>query len=311
MAKEGYDDWRRYRLDKVENNKTTYVLHAHRPAATGEVEDGQSTSSHGGLNHWAKTTWRDVRVGDVVKLARDEAAPADLVLLHAEGPKSVAYIETMALDGETNLKSKQACQDLTKRCTSIDALADCNAHFVVEDPNLDLYSFDGRVTVVGSTKPITNNDVVYRGSVLRNTENAFGMVIYSGEECKIRMNASKNPRIKAPSLQARVNRVVVIIVTFVIVLAVFNSCAYLIWAERTEDHSWYLINARVPFFPILSSFIILFNTLIPLSLYVGLEIVKLAQIFLMNDIDMYDEASNTPMEPRTSTINEELGQVRY
>jgi phospholipid-translocating ATPase len=42
-----------------------------------------------------------------------------------------------------------------------------------------------------------------------------------------------------------------------------------------------------------------------------LEIVKLAQMFLLNDIDMYDEVSDTPFEARTSTINEELGQIRY
>lgn len=55
----------------------------------------------------------------------------------------------------------------------------------------------------------------------------------------------------------------------------------------------------------------MFNTLIPLSLYVSLEIIKVAQMFLLNDVDMYDEASNTPFEARTSTINEELGQVSY
>lgn len=51
--------------------------------------------------------------------------------------------------------------------------------------------------------------------------------------------------------------------------------------------------------------------MIPLSLYVSLEIVKLFQMILMNDIEMYDEESNTPMEARTSTINEELGQIKY
>lgn len=113
-----------------------------------------------------------------------------------------------------------------------------------------------------------------------------------------------------PALQAIVNKVVVILVTFVIVLAIFNTVAYQIWQENTEEKSWYLIDASVAFFPILTSFIILFNTMIPLSLYVSLEIVKLFQMLLMNDMDMYDEASNTPMEARTSTINEELGQVK-
>ena len=87
--------------------------------------------------------------------------------------------------------------------------------------------------------------------------------------------------------------------------------AYQFWRGDVEETSWYLADARVAFFPILVSFIILFNTMIPLSLYVSLEIVKLFQMLLMNDIEMYDEASNTPMEARTSTINEELGQVNY
>lgn len=101
------------------------------------------------------------------------------------------------------------------------------------------------------------------------------------------------------------------LVAFVIVLAIFNTVAYQIWQETTEEKAWYLTNASVAFFPILVSFIILFNTMIPLSLYVSLEIVKLFQMLLMNDVEMYDEMSNTPMEARTSTINEELGQVKY
>lgn len=107
-----------------------------------------------------------------------------------------------------------------------------------------------------------------------------------------------------------VNKVVIMLVVFVVLLAIFNTAAYQIWQETTEEKAWYLTNASVAFFPILVSFIILFNTMIPLSLYVSLEIVKLFQMLLMNDVDMYDEASNTPMEARTSTINEELGQVK-
>ena len=51
--------------------------------------------------------------------------------------------------------------------------------------------------------------------------------------------------------------------------------------------------------------------MIPLSLYVSLEIIKAFQLLLMSDIEMFDEPSNTPMEARTSTINEDLGQIRY
>lgn len=311
MAKEGYDDFRRYRLDKAENNKTASVLREHTPGNQNLREGIGPTLVESATKFWADTKWKDVQVGDVVRLVRNEASPADLVLLNSKGANGIAYLETMALDGETSLKSKQALASLDERCTNVDDVSQCKAHLVVEDPNLDLYNFEGKCTVADETLPLTNSEIIYRGSILRNTPELYGMVIYSGEECKIRMNATKNPRIKAPALQAVVNKVVIIIVLFVFALAIFNTVAYQIWTETTEEKAWYLINASVAFFPILTSFIILFNTMIPLSLYVSLEIVKLFQLSLMKDIDMYDEDSNTPMEARTSTINEELGQVRY
>lgn len=309
IAKEGYDDLRRNKLDKAENNKMTTVLQSYQSRESMPDEESPTTAS--GPRQWTRKKWQDIQVGDIIKLERNDAVPADLVLLHVDGLNGIAYIETMALDGETNLKAKQACPLLAKRCGSLDSLVKCNAHIVVEDPNIDLYNFDGRVTVDDETLPLTTNEIVYRGSVLRNTSQAIGMVMNTGEECKIRMNSNKNPRIKAPSLQAIVNRVVIIIVIFVLCLAAFNSIAYQVWAFTFAKHTWYLKGAGIPFTPILTSFIIMFNTMIPLSLYVSLEIIKLGQLMLMHDVDMYDPVSNIPMEAHTTTINEELGQVSY
>jgi phospholipid-translocating ATPase len=312
IAKEGYDDLRRYRLDKAENNREAKVLRGSKTEPQRvSVDQGSSAASEESL-HWESVKWQDINVGDVIRLERDEAAPADLALIYSSGENGIAFVETMALDGETNLKSKQTTASIAKAIESPVDVLTCDAEFVVEDPNQDLYSFEGRVTVNGKTAPLTVNEIIYRGSIMRNTPDALGMVIYSGEECRIRMNANKNPRIKAPSLQTLVNRIVIIIVIFVIALALFNSAAYRIWSNNVEDEFWYLANASVSFFPSFTSFIIMFNTMIPLSLYVSLEIVKLAQMwFLFSDIDMYDPVSDTPCEPRTSTINEELGQISY
>jgi phospholipid-translocating ATPase len=309
IAKEGYDDFRRYRLDKIENNHEAKVLRTKR-LSSERTESSDRSQSIEDLN-WETVKWQDVNVGDIVKLERNEAAPADLALLHTNGDNSVAYVETMALDGETNLKSKQTTASISRAVETQEDILSCDAHFVVEDPNQDLYKFEGRVTLDGKTAPLTLNEIIFRGSILRNTPDAVGMVIYSGEECRIRMNANKNPRIKAPSLQSLVNRIVILVVIFVILLAIFNTVAYRIW-QRDEKGHFYLLNASVAFFPNFTSFIIMFNTMIPLSLYVSLEIVKLAQMFFLHtDIDMYDPVSDTPCEPRTSTINEELGQISY
>ncbi|KAK1144179.1 drs2 neo1 protein [Aspergillus melleus] len=312
MSKEGFDDWRRYRLDKEENNRFASVL---RPGvAFGDqspTDDNASISSED--RNWASVKWEDIKVGDVVKLERDQPVPADMVLLYADGPNGVAYIETMALDGETNLKNKQPCQPVAKVCSTVDGICSSAIHFAVEDPNMDLYKFDGNVMIAANEKlPLTNNEIVYRGSILRNTGQAIGMIIYTGEECKIRMNANKNPRIKSPSLQAKVNRVVMLIVLLVVLLAVACTVAYKYWSRDVESRAWYLAEANVDYGPIFTSFLIMFNTMIPISLYVSMEIVKVAQMLLLNaDIDMYDPETDTPIEARTSTINEELGQVSY
>lgn len=196
MAKEGYDDFRRYRLDRAENRNTTLVLRGHRVNSASTEVLNRSIATYDGRDQWVETKWEDVGISDVVKLTRDEVAPADLVVLHTNGVEEVAYVETMALDGETSLKSKQALPQLAR---SVEDIASCQAHIVVEDPNLDLYNFEGRVTVGDETLPLANSEVIYRGSVLRNTSEIIGVVVYSGEECKIRMNATKNPRIKAVS----------------------------------------------------------------------------------------------------------------
>ena len=56
---------------------------------------------------------------------------------------------------------------------------------------------------------------------------------------------------------------------------------------------------------------ILYGYLIPISLYVSMEIVKTSQsmVFISRDLEMYHEETDTPALARTSNLNEDLGQV--
>ncbi len=326
VAKEGYDDYKRHRLDKVENARHASVLRPARDVmcgrvrfrwlpfpltADGDLIDGATEEEAASGFRWMKIKWRDIRVGDVVKLARDEDVPADVILLHADGDSGLAYIETMALDGETNLKSRQVSTALTG-CANIEGINACKADFVVEDPNPDLYRFDGRVTVEGQTLPLTLNEVIYRGSIVRNTLSAIGLVINTGEECKIRMNANHHPRAKKPALEHVTNKIVLTLAAYVVLLAAGCSIGYFLWQKSTENQSWYLAGAGVKAQEIIIGFAIQFNNVIPLALYVSLEIVKIGQMLLLNwDMEMYDEASDTPARCNTNTILENLGQIGY
>lgn len=310
MAKEGYEDIRRNKLDKEENERETLVLNeaALRTQLQGSVDSGILGSNTAA---WTRTRWQDVAMGNVVLLERDSAVPADIIVLYVSGTEGVAHIETKSLDGETNLKNKKPLEAVSQHCSTEADIARLEADFVVEDPNLDLYRFDGRVTVAGQTLPLTLSEVIYRGSIIRNTPSAIGLVVKTGEECTSRMNATKDPRVKAPTLQSKVNRIVILVAGLVALISIVETIGYLRW-KPIENGSWYLDEADVPLGQIWTSFLIMFNTMLPLSLYVSLEIVKVAQMFMMKeDIDIFDAESDIPMEPRTSTLNEELGQVSY
>jgi len=300
MAREGFDDWRRHRSDKVENNKDTRVLRSDKNM------DGTDNV------RWEEVRWQEVRVGDIVKLDRDEWVPADIILLHSAGDNGIAFLETAALDGETSLKTRQALPQVSSHCQDEQSCASFRARIHTEDPNQDLYNFEGRVTIGEENFPLSNTEILYRGSILRNTPFIYGFVVFTGEETKIRMNASKYVRTKAPTLQKKVNKVVLVVVFIVVALAIFCTVGYQLWRSRTENHSWYLQGSNISFIPIAASFIILFNTMIPLALYVSMEIIKISQMVMLQwDVDLYHEESNTPCEAHTATINEELGQIRY
>ena len=338
VAKEGYDDFRRHRMDNVENNQYAKVLrlrdyhgsHAkefgehvlHMLATLVSVLQFWKKASNSKFHeehdpdeddfyHWTHIKWHSIKVGDILKLKRDEPVPADIALLYANGNENMAYVETMALDGETNLKSKQAPHAL-QQCSNIQELRSCSAEFVTEDPNRDLYDFNGSVEIDGKKLPLTFSDVILRGSVIRNTGMAIGMVINTGEECKIRMNANHHPKAKKPRLEHYVNRVVLSLIFYVIVLSFGCAGGYILWRDSTEERAWYLTGATVPFKQIIIGYMIMFNNVIPLALYISLEIVKVGQmLMIMGDRGMYDQETNTHMVCNTNTILENLGQVGY
>ncbi|KAI9171488.1 Phospholipid-transporting ATPase [Paramyrothecium foliicola] len=328
IVKEGYDDYRRHRLDVVENANFATTLgredhYSGKPLTVNPLQRWNPfyikipaappplpEEEFQGVR-WVPVRWRQIKVGDVVRLSRDDPVPADLVLLHSDGENGLAYIETMALDGETNLKSKQVLPTL-EGCDTIEGISRRKAEFVVEDPNAELYNFEGRVSINGESVPLTLNEVIYRGSILRNTNCAIGLVINTGEDCKIRMNSNKHPMAKKPALEKIVNRIVVALAFYVIVQSVGVSMGYVMWQREYERDAWYLDQAKVPFYRIIIAFIIMFNNVVPLALYISLEIVKIGQLLMLNsDLEMYDEETDTPARCNTNTILENLGQVGY
>ncbi|KAI9159401.1 drs2 neo1 protein [Blastocladiella emersonii ATCC 22665] len=321
MMREAYDDWLRHKRDDAENKDLVEVL-------VGGPDDPNGVPAH-----WEYKAWETVQVGDIVRVKKDKAVPADLVLLRTPLDQGLCYIQTSQLDGESNLKQRQAVPQIQALLNSLDDVASFKAIIEAEDPNEDLYNFDGSVALPDHTKvPLTIGNLLLRGTTLRNTPEAIGMAIFTGEETKIRRNANRNKRTKVPNLEKQTNRVVVIIFACVLLLSIVSTILGAAWDKTVRRYlefpafalaklspsaaaavaSANTANTASGYVSAFFTFVILYNTMIPISLYVTLEIVKLVQATFMNhDLQMYHEPTDQPAEARTASLNEELGQVSY
>lgn len=122
--------------------------------------------------------------GDIVVVRKDQFIPADLIFLTAENEEGTCYIETMNLDGETNLKIKKAL-DATLVLTH-ESLADFRGTIKCELPNEVIYQFTGNMELLPpfvpapAVLPLSPATMLLRGCSLRNTAAIHGVVVYAG-----------------------------------------------------------------------------------------------------------------------------------
>lgn len=144
--------------------------------------------------HWKKTHWEDVAVGDFVKIMDDESLPADVLICATSEDENVAFVETKNLDGETNLKSRNAVQALTHIRSAADCASSHNSFRVDCDrPDVNMYRMNAAVRVGQNTFPVDMQNVLLRGTVLRNTKWVIGVVMYTGADTRIVMNSGGTP----------------------------------------------------------------------------------------------------------------------
>ncbi|XP_074068587.1 phospholipid-transporting ATPase VB isoform X2 [Macrotis lagotis] len=296
--KDAWEDLRRYKSDKIINNQHCFIY-------TRKEQN------------YVQKHWKDVRVGDFVRLQCNEIIPADILLLFSSDPSGVCHLETANLDGETNLKQRRVVKGFLHQEFEPEVFQN---KIVCEKPNNNLSKFKGYMEHPDQTRTGFNSEsLLLRGCTIRNTEVVVGIVIYAGHETKAMLNNS-GPRYKRSKVERRINIDIFFCVGILFLMCLIGAIGHGLWKGKFSGLPPFDVpDANGSFPPIaLQGFymfltmIILLQILIPISLYVSIELVKLGQIFFLhNDIDLYDEEADLSIQCRALNITEDLGQIQY
>ncbi|XP_037075054.1 probable phospholipid-transporting ATPase IF isoform X2 [Pollicipes pollicipes] len=303
MLKQGYEDWLRHKMDEEVNNKPAVVVR------------------HGRLQE-VKT--KNIIVGDIVHVRADEDFPCDLVMLTSSDREGHCHIQTANLDGETNLKTKESPTQ-TRHMRSLSDLDTVRAIIECENPKPDLYKFVGNMTFhnaasgVRDEVPLGPEHVLLRGSRLKNTDHIYGCAIYTGRDTKLALNLKITSN-KFSSVEKSMNKFLVFFLLLLLGEVTVATLFSYFYQKRVatltsqpgmlETSPWYL--PAEDFAPVntIFSFLVIFNYIIPISLYVTVEMVKFAGTrFLVWDEQLVFDGAGP--KANTSDLNEELGQIEY
>ncbi len=306
------EDYGRRKSDHISNSAVTLKL-----CAAGE---------------FTPTTWKEIVVGDIVKVCNREAIPADLLIVSVSEPsgakaEGICYVETKSLDGETNLKLRQGIPELFNRVTSPRDLSTLRGVVVCEQPNNALERFAGTIKVTGGGSTshleneaaeelmvITPKSILLRGCNLRNTDYVYGFVINTGMDTKVFQSASQTPS-KMSTMDRMINKQLGWLVIIVAVLCTAGATGSTLGNQDVANH-WGLRAEKdqpgaywvIMFF---YYFLLLYQD-IPISLYVTMTIVKFIQAyFMMHDIHMYHPVGDRNCNVKSMALTDELGQISH
>ena len=255
----------------------------------------------------------------------NEDFPCDLLILSTSSVKGKCYVMTANLDGETNLKPLTAPKD-TKKYMTANFMGGLEAQIECQNPNPDLHNFHGRIKVKRDygveLSSLGLKNIAMRGTQLKNTEFIFGCAVYTGRDTKMSQN-SKITSNKFSSVEKTMNICFVVylfILLFEVVLCTILEYYYGLdfqyetFSEDERPAHWYLGSfRRRSFGNIINdavSYLILFSYIIPISLYVTLELQRVfSSVFFTWDIDLYNKETDEPAMVNSSDLNEELGQI--
>ena len=318
LLRELFEDYSRHVYDNLNNIEKIFIFR------NGYFSQGLS---------------KTIQRGEIIYIRENRTIPADMLLIETGNEEGTCYIDTSSLDGEKSLKlkvaNKKTCDILKQYIkTNMDIekvnfgkYIKINGQAQVEFPNCNLNQIEGSIEIKISVKknndkvntetvnfPITNKEFLLKGSILKNTNWIIGVVLYTGKDNKIILN-SKKPRIKTSLLEKNTNKFLCYVFLFIVFCCFVAVLLCYKDQKRNEKFFNSFISSKQTLsdtFIIFFTYFLLLNTLIPISLVVTLEIIKLILGFFIEwDVQLYSKYRKVFCKANTVSIIEELGNINF
>lgn len=304
LIREGWEDKKRHDYDDQLNNEPVNIY------------DIQNDS-------WIEVKSKEIRIGQLVVIKDEDVIPADIIILDSNKGEGHCFVETSNLDGEKTLKKRVPNSStigiLNNRGDYMKKGLIIAGEVVCDAPNSELYKFDGKADLIfnNQSKTLSYNqkNILLKGSRLKNTQWVIGFVCYVGHDGKLIKN-TRSAKNKLSVIENLVSKLVVYIIYSQAVFCISSAILQIIFYNKNvRDNPFlpYLVTSVVgdgiiAYF----TYLMLLNTMVPISLIITLEIVKIFQGYFMTvDAGLYCTKKRIFPKIGSVSINEELGQVTH
>ena len=312
LVKEAIEDYRKYVNDKKLNNNQVLIF----------------TN-----NKFRKDICQNIKVGNIIKIYKDELIPADVLIIKSSLKNGFCYMQTSNLDGENALKPREAFnltqKNVKNKIKKIYDIFDYkNEHFYIEvlPPNKDIYNIEGTVFYDNNKNYITIKNILLRGARLKNVDYVYGIVIYSGPDTKLMQNIGHSSS-KLSDIDKKLNYIILIIFIICILINIVSSTLGAILRNSLlPDYEKGDINAEYVFYfrnknlkrdyleiiRIISNNFLIYNTFIPVSIIISNAFCHVLQtIYLQQFTPEYRKDVDDKIQCFSTGLLDELGMVKY
>lgn len=113
-------------------------------------------------NKFESISWKDLAVGKIIKIEKNEIIPADVLILKSSANNGFCYLQTSSLDGETGLKPREAIYKMQNFICEENDLSEIKGEITVDSPNENIYSIDGSLNFENNLSYISVTNTLLR-----------------------------------------------------------------------------------------------------------------------------------------------------